>query len=74
MSLAPTEGVGKPAPPDEPLAVDTVEASRLLGLSERKTWSLAVSGEIPSFKVGRARRYSVAALRRWIAEREGGAA
>ena len=55
----------------EPFAVGVEEAARLLGVKKSKTWQLVGSGELKSFRVGRARRVPVAAIRQWIAEQSG---
>jgi len=50
-----------------PLAVGTRDAAKLLGLSERSIAELVARQEIPSFKLGGRRLFSVEALRAWIA-------
>lgn len=58
-------------PTPEPLLVDERTAARLLGISPRTMWDLNAHGEIPCVRVARnTKRYSVATLRAWIAERE----
>jgi predicted DNA-binding transcriptional regulator AlpA len=53
-----------------PLLVDTVGAARLLGISERHVRNLWRTRRIPPpIALGRARRWSVDALRAWVAER-----
>lgn len=49
-----------------PLQVKAKEAARLLQMSERRLGSLSRSGQIPSYKVGATRYYSVDALRAWV--------
>ena len=57
----------------EPLLIDARTASRILGLSPRTLWSLTNCGTIPCVRIGRAVRYSVDDLRRWIeAQKKGG--
>ena len=51
---------------DSKLLIKLPEAALLLSMCERTLWSLAVSGSVPSFKVGRSRFFSVAALMDWI--------
>ena len=51
---------------DSKLLIKLPEAAQLLSMCERTLWSLAVSGEVPSFKKGRSRFFSVAALKEWI--------
>lgn len=59
----------------EPLAVGMNEATRLVPLSRAKLYTLVMSNEIPSFKIGSRRLLSVAALREWVAQQsDGGAA
>ncbi len=49
-------------------------AARLLGIGERKLWSLTNQGDIPHVRIGRAVRYDPADLERWIDDhRYGGA-
>ena len=49
------------------------EAAKLLGVSERTLASLVADGAIPSFTIGRARRFELLDLEDWIASRtEGG--
>jgi len=60
----------------EPLAVDAREAARLLSISERSLWSLtSPRGPIPCVRMGaRSVRYSVHAIRAWLASHQGGRA
>ena len=51
---------------EKKLLVKLPEAAKLLSMCPRTLWSHAVSGEIPSFKKGRSRFFSVAALKEWI--------
>ncbi|MCC7085582.1 MAG: helix-turn-helix domain-containing protein [Pirellulales bacterium] len=53
-----------------PLLVDTPTAARMLGVSARTVWTLANCGELRPTRIGRAVRFSVAELERFIAERE----
>lgn len=50
----------------EPLSVNTVVATKMVGLGKTKFFELLRKGEIKSFKVGSARLIEVAELRRWI--------
>jgi excisionase family DNA binding protein len=59
-------------PTPQALLVDAREAARLLAISERKLWSLTNCGEIPCVRVGRAVRYPVDDLQRWIANQTRG--
>ena len=54
----------------ERLLVTSSQAAKLLSISERTLFSLAVSGEIPRIRIGRAVRYSPDDLQRWIDERK----
>jgi excisionase family DNA binding protein len=51
-----------------PLLVDAREAARLLSISPRALWQLTNQGDMPVIRIGRAVRYDVAALGRWVAE------
>src|SRR3972149_4468455 len=54
-------------PPHEPLAVNSREAARLLAISPRTLWSLTKPrGPIACIRLGRAVRYSLAALREFL--------
>lgn len=55
---------------DDPILVDTQAASELLGMSLVKVKHMALAGELPSIKIGTARRFRVDALRQWAAEQE----
>jgi len=46
------------------------EAANLLAISPRKLWELRERGEIPHVRLGRAVRYDVADLQRWINARK----
>jgi excisionase family DNA binding protein len=61
-----------PPPPVEPpaLLVRPAEAARLLGVSERALWSLTRDGTVPCVRLRRSVRYSVEALREWIARQQ----
>lgn len=55
------------------LLLTAPEAAKALAVSARKLWSLTASGEIPVVRVGeRSVRYSVEALREWIAANQTG--
>jgi len=43
------------------------EAAKALGISRTKAYALTRSGELPSFRLGRAVRVPIAELRAWIA-------
>lgn len=48
--------------PSSQLLLTLAETAEVLALSERYIWQLAVSGEIPSCRIGRSSRFSQAAL------------
>ncbi len=50
------------------LLVTARQAAKMLSVSERTLWGLSDAGEIPRVKIGRAVRYSVDDLKRYIAE------
>jgi len=50
----------------EVLVVDHPTAAEMLGISERYLHTLVKRGEVPSFKWGRARRYSRKALSEYV--------
>lgn len=47
--------------------VTVAEASVLMGISRSLLYSLVMRGEVPSIKIGRARRIPVTAIDEWIA-------
>lgn len=51
---------------DSPLLVDSRRASVILSICQRKLWELTNCQAIPSRKIGRSVRYSVAELEAWI--------
>jgi len=55
-----------------PLLVDTPTAARMLGVSPRTIWTLQSRGELKPTRIGRAVRFSVRELERFIAARQGG--
>jgi excisionase family DNA binding protein len=61
--------VGQPT--IEPLLVTVEEAARLLHIGRSMIYELMNRGEIPSLRIGSARRIPVGALRAWIAARIG---
>jgi excisionase family DNA binding protein len=58
-------------PTVEPLLVTVEEAARLLHVGRSMIYELMNRGEIPSLRIGSARRIPVGALRAWIATRIG---
>jgi len=57
----------------EPLLVDTPTAAKMFDLSPRTIWALQASGELKATRIGRAVRFSIRELERFIAARQGGA-
>jgi excisionase family DNA binding protein len=57
----------------EPVLVDDVEASRLLGISRSKFHALVANGLIPRLKIGRSARYRPADLLAFIERLAAGA-
>jgi len=51
----------------EPITVDVATAAKLVGLSRAAFYPLVMSGDVPSFKVGRRRLVPIAGLERWVA-------
>lgn len=51
----------------EPITVDVATAARLVGVSRAALYPLVMSGDIPSFKLGRRRLVPVAGLEEWVA-------
>jgi excisionase family DNA binding protein len=51
----------------QPINVPLNEAARLLGLSQKKVWSLAKDGAVPSIKCGSRRLFNVQSLEQWSA-------
>jgi excisionase family DNA binding protein len=49
-----------------PLLLTAKEASAVLSISERKLWELTNRREVPCIRIGRAVRYSLADLSKWI--------
>ena len=50
-----------------PEVLDIKQCSDFLGQSERKTWDMVQSGEIPHFRARKSIRFHLPALRKWIA-------
>jgi excisionase family DNA binding protein len=58
-----------------PLLLTVREAAKALSISERTLWSLTSRGELPAIRIGRAKRYSVDELHRWVeAQKKAGGA
>lgn len=54
-------------PVDEPFAYRPRQFARKGNISESKVWKMLASGELPSFKVGRARLIPASAIEKLIA-------
>lgn len=50
--------------------VSTAEASKILGISQRKLGQLVFDCEIPSVKIGRCRRFDIRDLDAWVETRK----
>jgi excisionase family DNA binding protein len=50
------------------LLLTPVEAAHMLSIDRSTLYDLLMNGEIPSIKIGRARRIPVRALERWVGE------
>jgi excisionase family DNA binding protein len=60
---------GQQPPDDQGLLIDSKQAARLLKVSERTLWRMHHTGEMPPpIRIGRAVRWSVEALTKWVAE------
>jgi hypothetical protein len=49
-----------------PMLIDAKAACDLLSMGKRRLWTLSNCRAIPSFKIGKSRRYSLDELRAWI--------
>lgn len=56
--------------PPSKLLVDSAEAADMLSLSERKVKAMIQEGVLPSIKIDRCRRISVASIIQWIEAKE----
>ena len=68
LLLAPDETVGREIS-DEPELITIPVAAARLGLSRSKLYELIADGELPTVRIGRARRIAVDDLRSFIAQR-----
>ncbi len=50
------------------LALRPRDAARSLGVSERTLWGLTKQGRVPFVRIGKAVRYPVHLLRKWLEE------
>ena len=56
--------------PTQRLLLRVPEVAKALGLGRTKVYELISTGELPVIRLGRAVRVSVAALHKWVEERE----
>lgn len=54
-------------PVEDRIAVDVETAAEMLGISRGALYPLVMSGDVPSFKVGRRRLVPIDGLRAWAA-------
>ena len=54
------------APPQ--LLLTSLEAAKVLSISPRKLWELTNRREIPAIRIGRAVRYKLCDLEKWVAD------
>jgi predicted DNA-binding transcriptional regulator AlpA len=60
---------GQNPPEDQGLLIDSKQAARLLQVSQRTLWKMYQGGEMPPpIRIGRAVRWSLEALRKWVDE------
>ncbi len=59
------------ATPLPPMLVSVRDAAKLLAVCEKSLWSLTNRGELPSVKIGRSVRYSLADLQAFISKNKG---
>ena len=52
------------------LLVTPSDAARALAISSRKLWALTKEGEMPCVRIGRAVRYDVTDLQKWVDARK----
>ncbi len=52
------------------LLISPREAANVLGISERKLWSMTQASQIPVVRLGRSVRYSVRTLESWIEQQQ----
>jgi excisionase family DNA binding protein len=61
--------VGQKPPDDQGLLIDSKHAAKLLRISERTLWEMHHTGGMPPpIRIGRAVRWSLEALKRWVEE------
>jgi excisionase family DNA binding protein len=54
-------------PVEDRIAVDVETAAEMLGISRGALYPLVMSGDVPSFKIGRRRLVLLESLREWAA-------
>jgi excisionase family DNA binding protein len=60
---------GGEEPTDQGLLIDSRQAAKLLNVSPRTLWRMHNDGEMPQpIRIGRAVRWSLEALKKWIAD------
>ncbi len=60
---------GEEPPGDQGLLIDSRQAAKLLNVSPRTLWRMHNDGEMPQpIRIGRAVRWSLEALKKWIAD------
>ena len=52
------------------LLVTPSDAARALAISTRKLWAMTKEGEMPCVRIGRAVRYDVGDLQKWVDARK----
>jgi hypothetical protein len=65
----PTDATATTSPADQapvPILLDSRAAAKMLAISERTLWALTDAGEVPCVRIGRAKRYSLASLRKYV--------
>lgn len=66
--------MSRPAPVPEPL-LDVGQVAELLGVRRRWVYEAAQRGDVPSYQIGRYRRFRASELESWLQQqRDGGAA
>ena len=58
--------MGKAGEEGPRLLLTPSDAARALAISSRKLWALTKEGEMPCVRIGRAVRYDVADLQKWV--------
>jgi excisionase family DNA binding protein len=69
MSICSTGGARRGRAVSNPIGVPPKQAWEMLGCSNSTGYELLAAGELDSYTVGRARRVTVASIRRYVARR-----